>query len=363
MKLIVVVDNLEHGGIATAVKGFYWALKKNYKIDIDFIIFNKCADCIVQEYGKQNTRIFIIPSFRKSLYFKFKNNIYNILKNNGPYDAIHINIAYLSWIVAKQAKKVGIKNRVGHGHGAKAVKDSLVYKFLVEIGKKLNRKFCTEMFACSDKSGEFTFSYGYKFLPNIVRTELISVQKNMSYYDEFSVDRNDKILGYLGVFEKEKNAGFIVDILCSFSEDEHIKCVMAGDGTELDNVINKVKERGIENRFRFIGYRKDGNDLLKFYDVLIAPSFSEGMSLTLLEAQLTGTPCIVSKQIPKTNNLQLGLYYEVDGFDPVKWKIAILKALIDKHNLSLENRLKKLQEIGYDDKSVARDLYEAFTKW
>lgn len=367
MRIMVIVDNLEHGGIASAVKGFFYALKKYYPQDkIDFIVYKEPTFKIKEKFQNLNSNIFVVPSVSQAGPLKYAGNLKRILLNNGPYDAIHMHIGPFIWLAAKEAKKIGIKNRIGHAHGSAIVKNGLfnftAKRLITCIGRKRNRKYCTELFACAEKSGKFNFGKDYKFLPNLVNIENIYIENPVDLYDEFKLPRESIIIGYLGVFGKDKNTAFIVDIMKLFLSERNVYCLMAGDGDQFNYVKGLIEKEGLQEKVKLLGYRNDGNRLLKFFDVLVSPSFTEGMSLTLLESQLTGTPCVVSKQIPKTNDLQMGLYYEMEDFVPQNWKNRILEAITCQNDTLLEWRLKKLKNIGYDDNTIARILHEAFEK-
>ena len=365
MKIIIIADNLEHGGVASAVKGFFYALKRNYPQDqIDFVVYKTPTVKTQEDFLQFNSHIFVTQSVSMAGPLKYARNIQEILIKNGPYDAIHMHTGPFIWLAAKTAKKVGIKSRIGHAHGSGIVKKKLL-PYLVKlcvtyIGRRYNRKYCTTLFACSDKSGKFNFGKSYRFLPNIVNIEKICVENPVDLYSEFNLSNECIVIGYLGVFGTDKNTAFLVDIMKLFASKKDIYCLMAGDGDQFTSVKERVEKEGLQDKVKLLGYRNDGNRLLKFFDVLVAPSFTEGMSLTLLEAQLTGTPCVVSKQIPQTNDLQMDLYYPVGDFIPQNWKNKILEVLSCRQNTTLEWRLGKLKDIGYDNDTVARVLHEAF---
>lgn len=359
-KFIFLVDNLDIGGVASAVRGFYTALNKFYRnVSIDFIVYRQPEEKTIDFFCDNNSRIFVIPSVSEAGFLKYKKNVRNILRKCGPYDGIYLNTGYFIWIAAREAKREGIHNRVGSAHGSKSS-----HKIVPIIGRVLNRIYCTSMFACSRKSGVFNFGKEVDFLPNIVDYSQIVTERDLHYYHEFGIPNDCTVIGYLGVFEPEKNTSFMIDIMEAYNEKEKMNyCIIAGDGSTFNEISDKIQKADSAKRIKTIGYRADGKKLLRFFDVLVAPSFSEGMSLTLLEAQLTGTPCVVSEQIPKTNDLQFGLYYTVKDFNPSNWVEAIEKALNSKHDTILQYKLDKLEQIGYDEKSVASKLYGALTKW
>jgi glycosyltransferase involved in cell wall biosynthesis len=55
-----------------------------------------------------------------------------------------------------------------------------------------------------------------------------------------------------------------------------------------------IVERGLGDRVSLLGFRQDGPDLLRAADVVLLPSTSEGLPLTLLEAQACEAPVIAA---------------------------------------------------------------------
>jgi glycosyltransferase involved in cell wall biosynthesis len=55
-----------------------------------------------------------------------------------------------------------------------------------------------------------------------------------------------------------------------------------------------VKELALGDRVQFLGQRKDMPELMRAADAVILPSTNEGLPLTLLEAQASGTPVLAA---------------------------------------------------------------------
>src|SRR4051794_26136407 len=56
-----------------------------------------------------------------------------------------------------------------------------------------------------------------------------------------------------------------------------------------------ARELGIEERVHFLGFRRNVYEFLLHCDVLLMPSFHEGLPYTLLEAMALGTPVVASR--------------------------------------------------------------------
>lgn len=166
MKILVVVDNLEIGGVANVVNNFSELCQNEVVFDyITYIV--PSANCRKRlEY--RGSKIFSIKRVTKTLPHMYINSIKKIILENGEYDAIHLHTAYFIWLGALAAYHMGIKNIVGHAHGSQWIKSNFFIRLVEKIGRLMNRKYCTKMFACSNSSGEYTFGKDYEFLPNII---------------------------------------------------------------------------------------------------------------------------------------------------------------------------------------------------
>jgi glycosyltransferase involved in cell wall biosynthesis len=70
--------------------------------------------------------------------------------------------------------------------------------------------------------------------------------------------------------------------------------VVAGHGAELDAWRGRARSDGLEERIRFLGFRKDVPDILAASDALVAPTRYEAYGLGVQEALCTGIPALVS---------------------------------------------------------------------
>lgn len=77
-------------------------------------------------------------------------------------------------------------------------------------------------------------------------------------------------------------------------EKEDVQVVLIGDGPERASLENLALELGIAKQTIFLGHCNDVFSQLASMDVFVLPSFSEGISNTMLEAMACGIPVIAS---------------------------------------------------------------------
>lgn len=70
--------------------------------------------------------------------------------------------------------------------------------------------------------------------------------------------------------------------------------LIAGRGSQESHLKECAEELGIRDRVLFLGLRDDLAQIYPLFDVFLLTSFSEGISLTLLEAMSYGVPAVVT---------------------------------------------------------------------
>ena len=63
----------------------------------------------------------------------------------------------------------------------------------------------------------------------------------------------------------------------------------------MQNYDNKIKKYHLENIILLTGYRKDVPQILKISDIAISCAKHEGLPFNLVEAQMSGLPCVATE--------------------------------------------------------------------
>lgn len=74
-----------------------------------------------------------------------------------------------------------------------------------------------------------------------------------------------------------------------------IRFLMAGDGDLRESIQNDAKNRNVQDRIEFLGFRTDIDRLMADSDVLLLPSFTEGLPNVVLEAAAAGKPTVATR--------------------------------------------------------------------
>src|SRR5205085_8751510 len=73
-----------------------------------------------------------------------------------------------------------------------------------------------------------------------------------------------------------------------------VRLVVVGDGPLREALERDARDRGIAERVRFAGARRDLGDLLAAFDLFVLPSLWEGLPLSLILAMGAGIPVVAT---------------------------------------------------------------------
>jgi len=122
---------------------------------------------------------------------------------------------------------------------------------------------------------------------------ILFFRKKLEYL--FPLLKEKRILLFAGRIGKEKNIGFLLNILPEIvAKHPDVVLLMAGSGPELEYYREKTKRMGLEKNCIFTGYF-DRSDLALVYavsSIFVFPSLTDTQGLVTLEAMLSGTPVV-----------------------------------------------------------------------
>ena len=97
---------------------------------------------------------------------------------------------------------------------------------------------------------------------------------------------------------------FLIDVFVQFlAIQSNAVLLLIGGGELLDDIKQRVVDLDIVENVKFLGVRNDVHDLIQALDILLFPSFFEGLPGVVLECQVSGLPCLISDTI--TSEVQI----------------------------------------------------------
>ncbi|MDY6934800.1 MAG: glycosyltransferase family 4 protein [Spirochaetota bacterium] len=164
-------------------------------------------------------------------------------------------------------------------------------------------------------------------------------------FERYGIKKNidDKIVLYLGRVTMQKGPDYFMAAANQvLKKVKNVRFVMAGNGDLLPQMIYKMAEQRIADRFHFTGFLR-GADVERMYamsDLYVMPSVSEPFGLTPFEALVYDIPIIISKQSGASEILKHAIC--VDFWDVNRLADCIV-AILNSEELSREI-VKECQE-------------------
>lgn len=111
--------------------------------------------------------------------------------------------------------------------------------------------------------------------------------------NEFGIGSNQIIFITVGELIKRKNQAVLIEAMKLLNRKD-VVLLIVGDGELKSTFQSKIKEDGMDNQIKLLGFRSDVGELLKMSDCFVFPSLQEGLPGALMEAMAAGLPCIAS---------------------------------------------------------------------
>lgn len=144
--------------------------------------------------------------------------------------------------------------------------------------------------------------------------------------------RTGFVICSMGRLSREKGFDILLHALeIASRKNPLLKLVIIGEGSERSALINQIQAFALSDRVMLAGFRHGAKDHLPLMDVLVIPSFTEGLPMVALEGMQAGLPIIATRVggLPEVlEDGQVGLL--VEKKNPESLAQAILKVAGDK---------------------------------
>ena len=98
----------------------------------------------------------------------------------------------------------------------------------------------------------------------------------------------------VGELNENKNHETVIRAIAKLN-DKSIHYVIAGKGHLHDQLLALADELGVSEQVHLLGFRRDVAELYHAADVLVHPSYREGLPVSVMEAMASGLPVVCSR--------------------------------------------------------------------
>lgn len=354
-RLLCIVSAMDTGGAETFLMKVYRQLNHNF-YQMDFCV-NKSTNFYAQEIQQMGGHIYIIP-LKSRNPIKWLLGLYFLVKNKKYQYVIRVNEHSLSVLDLLVAKCAGAKNLIMRSSNASSI--GLLKKLTHKMFIFLPRLIPSCKIAPSDLAAHYTFGNKTKvhILPNGLDIEAFkfSEENRENIRQEFKA-QGKFVIGHIGRFNSQKNHKFLLKIFAEIKKlHPDVVLWLVGKG-ELEQEIRKeVIQLGLQNDIQFLGVRADIPAILSAMDVFVFPSLFEGMPNTVLEAQTSGLPCLISDSITKQVQQTDLIHFMSLKNNPAQWAEKTLEIIVGQTGENRQQAAGQILRNGYDIKQVTREF-------
>ena len=360
-RLLWIISCMNTGGAETfLMKMFRNIDRKQYMMD--FCVVSK-ENYYEEEIKQLGGKMFYIPLKSKHPVKSF-NAIRRIVKENNYNYVIRVNEHSLSTIDLLAAKSGGAK--VLAMRSSNASSGSKMSVFLHKMFIFLPKIIPNVKFAPSKLAAEYTFgkncieNNNTMLLNNGLDTKKFTYSVNERYKirKQLGIEEEKIVIGHIGRFNTQKNHEFLIDIFNEFHKrNSNSILVLVGKGNLEDKIKDKVKKLGLANDVLFLGVRKDIPELLCAFDIFLFPSFYEGMPNTVIEAQTTGLPCLISDSITQEAKITDKVNYASLNETALIWSNKCLN-LLSQNSFNRKEYSIIMKNKGYEMSDCVKKFVE-----
>jgi glycosyltransferase involved in cell wall biosynthesis len=295
IKILHVTLNMHIGGAEQVIK--------HLVEEMDSALYPSDVVCIDDEIGDMGQDL-IVQGFqvvslgRKKNGFDFSvvSRLNRLIRDNG-YDVVHCHqySPYLYGVLAAIFTRAKV---VFTEHGRFYPDFSTWKRRLINPVLQL---FTYRIVAISEATKQALISY-----ENFSRHRIIVVYNGIvdssvreidiaSIKSEWSIPEGNFVLGTISRLQPIKNQKLMLDAFKRINEKiGHCSLLIVGDGPEKKALERRCNELGLGNSVVFTGFQSNPYQFHALIDLFLLTSFSEGTSMTLLEAMSFSKPCVVT---------------------------------------------------------------------
>ena len=364
-RVLHVIGAMNHGGAEALIMNIYRSIDRN-KIQFDFLVHTAEQGVFDEEIERLGGRIFHVPSWKGLNLFAYRRAVKSFFQQHNNYVAVHGHIGSCAAIYLSVAKSFGLFT-IAHSHAQ---------NFPISVGEVLFRiasyptRFIADYFiGCSNEAGIDRYGKGFltkenaSVLKNGVDTDkyLYSSERRSGIRKKLGIPAEATVLIHVGRLTPIKNHAFLFRVFKEFNR----RCpnsflLLVGDG-EIRQQLNELcLGMGIGENVIFAGPVNNVQDYLSSADCMVFPSLKEGLPLSLIEAQASGLPCVVSSGVSKEACITQN--YSILSLDePVEiWANEIENLLLCNIERSLAGN--RVREVGFDILDTCATVSELYLK-
>lgn len=294
-KILHVTYDMRIGGTEMVIKNIIEGCDSE-KYDMSIFCIEEPIGPWGKELAENGTAIYS-KNRKEGFDFSIISAIRRVLKSE-KIDVIHCH-QYTPWVYGVIAA-IGIDIKVIFTEHGRFYPDTSSWKrrminpilsfftdYITAISKATKQALVDYEFLSANKI-ELVYN-GIKALDSINEKEIIALKH------ELSIHTDDIVLGTVARLDPIKNHTMMLKAFSIIAKEyPKTKLVIVGDGELKAELKAQCKTLSLSDRVIFTGYITKPSRYIQLFDIFLLSSFSEGTSMTLLEAMSLAKPCVVT---------------------------------------------------------------------
>lgn len=316
-------------------------------------------------------KVFDVPFERSPLSPKNLKAYKEVKKiiDNGDYDFVHTNTpaaGVYTRLASQKARKKGtcvIYTAHGfHFYDGAPKKNWLIYYPIEKFCARLTDKLITiteEDYALASKKFKTNVYHIHGVGANSSKFFVLNDEEKIAVRKELGISEDTRVIVNVGELLPNKNQRTAILAMKKVVEKyPTAKLYIAGNGPELDNLTNLIKENGLESNVEFLGYTLELNKYNNIAECSVACSFREGLPLNVMEAMLCENAVVASNNRGHRELVKDGVTGFIVGVTDVNaFSDRIIKVL-DNPTIYSKPALEKAQL--FTDRNVYKELENVY---
>lgn len=315
VRVLHVLGNTNLGGAESRIMDLYRHTDRN-RVQFDFLVHSGEEGFFEKEIRELGGRIFRVPRFRIYNYFSYRKALKEFFQKHHEFALVQGHMTSTAAIYLPIAKKAGVKKTAAHARSAgvdKGLKGTMTRFLRRNLADKADYLFTCSELAGISVYGEKAVQEGKTiFIPNAIDCAGFTFDPEKRKKMREKLGLTDAIIiGHVGRFHYAKNHEYLLRVfaeLCRMSAgagdstaetgaDQKYHLILLGEGPLMEDTRKLAEELGVADRVHFLGNHKNIADYYQAMDYFVYPSRYEGMPGTIVEAQASGLPCLMSDTI------------------------------------------------------------------
>ena len=355
IRILQVVTHMNRGGLETMLMNYYRHMDRS-RVQFDFLTHREYD----ADYGEEIRQLGGIlyhmpvlnpfsPGYRKTLG--------DFFDDHPEYKIVHVHQDCLSGVILHVAKEHGVSVRIAHSHNANQQKD-LKYPIKL-LFRNCIPKYATKLMACGEDAGKWMFrGVPFEILSNAIPAADLTFNEEQKRIqrEKWGIHPHELLVGHVGNFTLQKNHLFLLEIFNEIQKRTSAKLMLIGKKLQRSDIEAKIQELNLQDKVILTGVRRDVPALLQAMDVFVFPSLHEGLPLTMVEAQASGLPCLISDKVPIECKMTEAVQQIALTESPTIWADKVIEAA----KMPRKNTYEEIRAAGYDIVENAKRLQKMY---